>query len=104
MSTLGLEDKNDKQVNKNQTVSILDTIEVNEISPENFPLTEDTTCGIWIFKGDFLQKWVSPQVECECVTFEYKIPSELKYKCIIEIFRIDAKRIAEWINLTHLSA
>lgn len=56
MSTLGIEKKSEKQVNTNQTVSILDTIEVNEISPEHFPLTEDTTCGLWIFRGDFLQK------------------------------------------------
>lgn len=56
MSTLGLRAKSEKRVNVNQTVSILDTIEITEISPENFPLTEETTCGIWIFKGDFLQK------------------------------------------------
>lgn len=56
MSTLDLDEKCEKQVNANQTVSIHDTIEVDEISPENFRLTEETTCGIWIFKGDFLQK------------------------------------------------
>lgn len=43
-----------------------DYAEIEQMLPEQFddlyrtlPLTEDTTCGIWMFKGAWLQKWVS---------------------------------------------
>lgn len=48
---------------KRYTADTFDYTEIERMLPENFddlyhtlPLTEDTTCGLWIFKGDLLQK------------------------------------------------
>lgn len=46
-----------------KSVDQFDYTEIQRMLPEQFddlyktlPLTEDTSCGIWIFKGDWLQK------------------------------------------------
>lgn len=50
-----------KKRNKNE--GSFDYTEIEQMLPEQFdklfktlPLTEETTCGIWIFKGELLQK------------------------------------------------
>lgn len=54
-----------------------DYAEIEKMLPEQFdelyeklPLTEDTTCGLWIFKGDLLQKWV--EIRCHKILWKIK--------------------------------
>jgi hypothetical protein len=64
--TMELNDKStvcEKPKKRNKNVNQFDYAEIQQMLPEQFddlyktlPITEDTTCGLWIFKGDFFQK------------------------------------------------
>lgn len=44
------------ETNSNRTVLKQNCNDIDRILAEDFALTEETTCGLWIFKGAFLQK------------------------------------------------
>lgn len=53
----------EKPRKKRRNASSFDYAEIQKMPPEQFdelheilPLTDDTTCGLWIFKGELLQK------------------------------------------------
>lgn len=49
-------EKKQTQNNIDETVPSNNCNDIDRIIADNFPLTEETTCGLWIFRGAFLQK------------------------------------------------
>lgn len=53
----------EKPKKRNKNENQFDYAEIQQMLPDQFddlyktlPITEDTTCGLWIFKGEFFQK------------------------------------------------